>query len=911
MKKKILSVMLLVAVIFSTLSIPQVLAESDYVEDIAIMTSLGFLEKLNTEDNEAVVTRAEFAGEIVLLLGLDNAIGSNQWFDDVDKSYVYYEEIATAARNGIIHGTEGKFYPDRVITYLEAATMLVNALGGKDFAEYEGAYSGGYLKLAESLDIKKKVIAGPDTHVTIGMAARLLLNAGKANIFTPVLAGDRVELNKGGTLFWERQQIDCGTGIFYANQYTSIDKKPHAGKDAVRIGDFEGNLYYNSNETEYLGYYVEYYYREENGENTVYYIVPVSSKNEITVVQDKDIDRFDEDKSVLYYQLGSKGKHVNILSDMTVIFNGKLAVQYYVEKNGETKSIFDVDNGEIKLIDHNKDGKPEIISILSFEDYFVFGVNKSDGIIYDMYGRTELNFKEAEQNGNSWILTDAAGNVVGFESLKEKVILSVAASADHSVLRGVVCDKKLTGAISGKSMENNVLYAHIGGVEYEVYISKKLYDDRLARIEELKKQGEANPSVTYADVLPDFGTNVTVYFGYTGKIAAIMTETLTSGYAFVMKKYYDDVEDEYFLKMITQDGAKDTFHLAKTVKIDGESYKYNAGGLNVYMQDFSDYQMILYRLNGNNEITMIDTAAKDKGGSNDALHPINSTASTWSYFNSQNSFYGNVSVADKAVAFQTPPNDMDVKYDFDLYSIASIPSGFGISYTVKTYSSKEDGFLADCVQIIKGSSKADYNIKSPYMLVSDVSQTIDGDDNPTYIFTGYSNGKKVEHILAAGYSYHDDGTAIDAKDVVAGDLIKYCVNARQEITYLVPIKRMGRSGALGEYANNVTSTTYKGYFSHLDFCLISGYIQSREGNYLGLVGDESKLSSAFIAPDSVIMVEGVTNIYYVTKDRKTSVEKIDNSNLGILADYQHNRYKSEVYGILQNAHLNMLIVYGE
>lgn len=156
---------------------------------------------------------------------------------DADGNYFVITEneygthpYTTMTRDAIIHGIEGKFYPDRSITYAEAATMLVNALGGKGFAEYEGAYNIGYLKLADNMGIKKNITAGADTDVTVGMAARLLLNAGKAEVFTPVISGDKVELKKGDTLFWEKQRISNGKGILSANQYTAIDGRTKAEK---------------------------------------------------------------------------------------------------------------------------------------------------------------------------------------------------------------------------------------------------------------------------------------------------------------------------------------------------------------------------------------------------------------------------------------------------------------------------------------------------------------------------------------------------------------------------------------------------------------------------------------------------------------------------------------------------------
>ena len=160
MKKKILSVILSFAAVLSMLTFPNASAkDGEYKTDIAITNALGFMQDMDTGNEDALVTRAEFAELTALVLGLDTSAAEDGWFEDVTKSHSHSGGIAAAARAGIIHGIEGKFYPDRSITYAEAATMLVNALGGKGFAEYEGAYNIGYLKLADNMGIKKNITA--------------------------------------------------------------------------------------------------------------------------------------------------------------------------------------------------------------------------------------------------------------------------------------------------------------------------------------------------------------------------------------------------------------------------------------------------------------------------------------------------------------------------------------------------------------------------------------------------------------------------------------------------------------------------------------------------------------------------------------------------------------------------------
>lgn len=487
-------------------------------------------------------------------------------------------------------------------------------------------------------------------------------------------------------------------------------------------------------------------------------------------------------------------------------------------------------------------------------------------------------------------------------------MISVAVSMDKSLMRGIVSEKKLSGTLLGKRIEDGVLYIKVDTAEYEVVIAKKIRDDIAAKIKELEAAGKTNPTVNATDVLPAIGTSVTAYFGYMGKISVITAGRSLSGYGFIIKKYYDDAEEKYSLRMMTNDGEKDVYDLGKTVKIDGESYKYSGGSLNAYMQSFEDYQMVIYKLNSNDEITFLDTAKTDKGGSGDVLKELTNGEQSIKYYDSQNSFNGNAAMADEVVSFSTPLNDDAVKYDFDLYATDSKPTGFGSDYKLRMYTSSEDSFLVDCIQLIKGGSGDDYTIRSPYMLVTEVEQTLDADGNETRLFRGFKNADKVEYSLSPDYIYKDDGMSMDAAKVVAGDIIKYTLNARNEIAYVVPIKRMGCVGAIGLYAEDTTDTRYKGWFSHTSFCLVSGFIQSREDKYIGLVPTAEELSQSFVNPKYALRIENGTSIYYVSKGRKTIVEKT--SDIGVLTDYQHNGIKTEVYCVLQNAGLKMVVVYG-
>ncbi len=90
-----------------------------------------------------VVTRAELAKMLVICLGQGNGIntaGSDTQFSDADNQWFSgYVNIATQY-NVIVGYPDGTFRPDDTVTYAEAVTMALRALGYKNVVESAGTF---------------------------------------------------------------------------------------------------------------------------------------------------------------------------------------------------------------------------------------------------------------------------------------------------------------------------------------------------------------------------------------------------------------------------------------------------------------------------------------------------------------------------------------------------------------------------------------------------------------------------------------------------------------------------------------------------------------------------------------------------------------------------------------------------
>lgn len=109
---------------------------------------------------ELNVTREQFAKILVTSLKMDSAAQAGMGhasFKDVEANRWSAGYISVAAGQGLIKGyPDGTFKPAKEVTYAEAATMLVRALGYKDDFLH-GQWPGNYLAKAAEKDITKKV----------------------------------------------------------------------------------------------------------------------------------------------------------------------------------------------------------------------------------------------------------------------------------------------------------------------------------------------------------------------------------------------------------------------------------------------------------------------------------------------------------------------------------------------------------------------------------------------------------------------------------------------------------------------------------------------------------------------------------------------------------------------------------
>lgn len=191
MKNKFLSLMIILAMVIGSFSlaygIPTDVIGTPVEEAVERLENLGVL--LGYPDGtfrpNSNITRAEYAAVVSRVKGLEQAAANshgNTIFGDVLGSswasgYINVAEQAGLIKGmGIINGVN-TFGPELNITYEQAVTLVVRALGYETAAEANGGYPNGHLLIAAQEGLLQGVNGTKGMKATRGMVAQLTYNA--------------------------------------------------------------------------------------------------------------------------------------------------------------------------------------------------------------------------------------------------------------------------------------------------------------------------------------------------------------------------------------------------------------------------------------------------------------------------------------------------------------------------------------------------------------------------------------------------------------------------------------------------------------------------------------------------------------------------------------------------------------
>ncbi len=270
--KKLLALMLAFAMILSTATVSFAatknfsdVTDADQQEAIALLTTLdvvnGYPDGSYKPGN--VVTRAEMAKLVISALGYgDLATVTTSSYSDIGAASWAQGFVGLADGIGIVKGyPDGTFRPNNTVTYAEAATMIIRALGYTD--EYlGGTWPNNYLAKALDLDLFDNTnMVG--TGATRGDIAIMLFNAidktiGKVDNDNKWNALNASDDSIAATMIEKLGAAKLDAAVIDGQEDTAINLRPWVGvyasgyandddeiillrqEDSLLVGDFDG-----------------------------------------------------------------------------------------------------------------------------------------------------------------------------------------------------------------------------------------------------------------------------------------------------------------------------------------------------------------------------------------------------------------------------------------------------------------------------------------------------------------------------------------------------------------------------------------------------------------------------------------------------------------------------------------------
>lgn len=147
----LLALALAVSPALAASSFPDVAENAEYSEAVEYLKGTGIMcgDDKGNFNPDKTVTRAEMVTIICNMLGETENLAVSNKFYDVATTHWANRYIAKAIDLGFISGYgNGKFGPDDTVTYEQAITMLVRAMGQYSAADEAGGYPNGFIYVA-------------------------------------------------------------------------------------------------------------------------------------------------------------------------------------------------------------------------------------------------------------------------------------------------------------------------------------------------------------------------------------------------------------------------------------------------------------------------------------------------------------------------------------------------------------------------------------------------------------------------------------------------------------------------------------------------------------------------------------------------------------------------------------------
>lgn len=572
----------------------------EYNETVDFISRLE-LYSFSDKKPEEIVTRAMFAKMVSDLLGVEGDYLSTDYFTDVSAESEYSASIGAMASLGIMNGVgNGKFLPDEPITYRQAIKTVVSALGYEPAASAGGGYSDGYLHSARLLGIMKKAPYDYDAPLAFETAAYLIESSLEVDVFEILYLTENnayYASREGRTVLSVYHNIFTDEGIMTDNAVTAINSGTLLSENCVKIGSRVLNSA-DEKEQEFLGYYVEYYYREDD--SALLYVSEKPGRNDVVTVKASDIAADDSQlsKTCLVAEVDGKKKKYKIDLYANLIYNGGVDMTF-------GKETLKIKDGFIRLIDADTDGDYETIIVEEYSDIVFKSCNEENKKITATYSTEDYAFINYSDY-KCVVFQNSDGTEIAPGDIKEGSVVSVFRSKNKEKIRFVVSEDKKelvaesveTDADGKTRIINNDTYYDFSST-YETLMTTKpgLY------------------------TRPEASSSYQAFFNYEGNISMLLKTEGRLQYAYIMaagkEKNTGLSTNNVSVKLHLESDDTAVVPVAKKLTFDGVKNRTGSDILSSNALFASDGtfkpQLVMVRINSEGELAELDIAQDHTG----------------------------------------------------------------------------------------------------------------------------------------------------------------------------------------------------------------------------------------------------------------------------------------------------------
>lgn len=698
-----------------------------------IVFDLGIMKEEYISDG--VITRAELAA-IIVTYGNLNISSYDTGYGDVPSNHKYAREIESVTRNNIMApGEEGKFLPDREVTYGELYDAIIAATGYKEFP-------GGTFEADKALS-KEPIYAQRGEKITPDQVKKVLFAALEIPLFEFIDAknyriSENVIMNKNFSTYKDRGRVNAVSGVSLGGRKELEDNQ------MIITVDGKDYLYYVDGDdfSQYLGYNVTYYYTKlEDTFQVIWMTENNTSEDAVVRLSFEQITDAENDLSSINYEKGNRIKTANIARSAEFVYNGRRC--YNV-----TRSDLFPNNGYITLVDTNGDKTYDVVNIENYEYIMVAQVDSSYNSILDRFTWKTFGFEE-EKDAEKVNITKN-GRYIRMEYLNPGDVLAIAKSRDGKLIKAYVSDVKVIGRVNEMSAS-----------DYEIVVD----GNRMTTVR----------NFDFANV--ETGMNITIGVDWNGYAVGYYTDILNSDvvYGYVYDVYAK--RSNATLYMLTQDNTYAELQTSAKFKLNDE---------NAEPRDLGSFtpQLVAYTLDGDGNVKKLYTAQEPIGNNESQSVPLVHSKTFLSTATGEDKspvvVYNNFGMTlgfkynfpKKAVMFEIVIDGDEFDKDSSRVSTAGAQIMSQNEHPEKVIIYNADMSRVSNLFVYEhapkgGNTGYSESFNSQAFIVEKARMVYD-ENKDTYVpaYTGYHAGSKVTYRLSDKFAEGFDGSKIKAGDVL-------------------------------------------------------------------------------------------------------------------------------------------------